>query len=196
MASIPPPSRRCAKVLVFQERWEYGQLVGYDCTNEPGLPVSEEELQRRRDPLINVDSDLLRCLTEVLNKGRYDNWKVHSIVEKRPVGGYAVEEGEETHQSRMGTPSPRLPRRHSELLYEGPSTYSERYYYPDRSSRRYSSRELASPFMNTEYPSTPRCQYNILIEGEDKDDRSLIHPQQSYYYPPNQHSAPGAPPPR
>jgi len=188
--------RRSARVLVFQERWEYGQLVGYDCTNEPGLPVSEEELQRTRDPLITVNSDLLRCLTEVLNKGRYDNWKVHSIVEKRPVGNQVIEEAEDGYQPRTGNSSPRLSRRHSDMLYEqGSSNYLERYFYPDRSPRsRYRSRELVSPVMNTEYPSPPKCQFNILIEGEDKDDRSLIYPQQQYYQSPNQHSAPGAPP--
>ena len=73
--NLASPSRRCAKLLVFQERRnEYGLLIGYECTNEPGLPVSEWELQQPRKSLLNMDSDLLKCLTDVLNKGEYDNW--------------------------------------------------------------------------------------------------------------------------
>jgi hypothetical protein len=69
-----PLSRKCAKLLVFQERWnEYGQVI-YECTNEPGLQVSEEELHRPRKSLLDVDPDLLKCLTDVLSKGGYDDW--------------------------------------------------------------------------------------------------------------------------
>ncbi|KAI9772001.1 MAG: hypothetical protein M1840_001289 [Geoglossum simile] len=193
------PFRRCAKLLVFQDRCnKYGQLIGYECTNEPGLPVSEEELQLPRKSLLDVDPNLLRSLTEVLNKGGYDDWKVHSIVEKRPLGNQAADEEEEFYQTRMGTPSPRLPRRHSEMLYEqGPPSLPDRYLFPDRVPRgRHISRELASPVMNAEYFGPPKCQFNILIEGEGKGDMDLIYPPQHYPYPypPAQHSAQGAPP--
>ena len=65
----PPPPRKYAKLLVFQERRSpYGDLIEYECANEPGLLVSEEQLRRPQDSLLDVDPVLLRCLTEFLDE--------------------------------------------------------------------------------------------------------------------------------